>query len=328
MESAVIVKNLVKNFEVVERKEGFFNSVSSFFFPKKKIIQALKGISFSVDEGEVLGFIGPNGSGKTTTMKILSGILYPTSGFTQVLGFDPWERKEDFLKKITLIMGQKSQIIPDLPAIETFSLIKAIYDIPDKSFKKTLGELVDMLGAQDLLQIPAKKLSLGQRARMELIASLIHQPKVLFLDEPAVGLDLIAQQDLRDFLYLYQKRLDATLIITSHNLSDILDFAKRVIIINKGEIIFDGSFGVLVERYSKYKLIKVFLSQPTDLKKLEKIGRVKGVKYPLVSLVVPRTTAVLASSEILQNFPVKDINIEDEPIEGIIRRIFKKGEKI
>src|SRR3990172_6673168 len=196
-EKTIIVERLVKNFELIEKKDGILNSFLSIVAPKKKSITALKDISFTIDQGELIGFIGPNGAGKTTTLKILSGLLFPTAGFTQVLGFDPWDRKPEFLKQISLVMGQKNQLWWDLPAIETLELNRAIYEIPKREYEESLEELSTLLNVKKLLNIQVRRLSLGQRMRLELIAALIHRPKVLFLDEPTIGLDLIAQQKMR-----------------------------------------------------------------------------------------------------------------------------------
>lgn len=323
---AIIVNRLVKNFEVTEKKQGLLGAVSSLFSPNKKIVRALKGISFSVGEGELVGFIGPNGAGKTTTLKILSGLLYPTAGFTQVLGFDPWERKPEFLKQISLVMGQKNQVWWDLPAIETFELNRAIYEIPEKKYKESLNELVEMLEVKKLLNIQVRRLSLGQRMKLELVAALLHRPKVLFLDEPTIGLDVVAQTKMRDFIYDYNKRYEASIILTSHNMKDLIDLAKRVIVIDKGKIIFDGDLDELVKHFAKEKIIRVYLSKQADIKLLEKVGKIKRLDFPRAVLSVPRTTTAVAAAELLQNLPVADLTIEEEPVEDIIRRVFK-GER-
>lgn len=325
-EKAVIVKNLVKNFEVIEKSPGLISGISSLISPKKKIVRALKGVSFSVAQGELVGFIGPNGAGKTTTLKTLSGLLYPTSGFTNVLGYDPWERNEKFLKEISLVMGQKNQLWWDLAASETFLLNKAIYDIPTRKYKETLGELTEMLEVREFLDTPVRRLSLGQRMRLELIAALLHSPKVLFLDEPTIGLDVIAQQKVREFLYEYNKKFNATILLTSHNMDDVAALASRVIVIDKGEMIFDGELKGLVHDYAKEKLIKVSVAPGADIKQIENIGKIKKLELPSLVVSVPRASAAFAAAEILQNLPVTDLTIEEEPIESVIRRVFK-GEK-
>ena len=323
MDKAIIVSHLVKNFEVVERKQGILGAISSLISPKKKIVKAVNDISFTIKEGELVGFIGPNGAGKTTTLKTLSGLLYPSSGTVQVIGFNPWERNPEFLKNISLIMGQKNQLWWDLPAIETFELNREIYEIPLKKYKEALEELMELLDVGDLLNVQVRRLSLGQRMRMELVAALLHQPKALFLDEPTIGLEVIAQQKMRDFISVYNRKRGATILLTSHNMDDVLNLAKRVIVIDEGKILFDGALEDLIDQFAKEKIIKVYLAKEIDVKKLEEIGTIKEIKIPQVTISVPRTAAAVAAAELLQNFPVADLTIEEEPIEDIIRKVFK-----
>ena len=323
MDKAIIVDKLSKNFEVFEKEPGIAGAIKSIVKPEKKIVKALKGLSFTVHPGELVGFIGPNGAGKTTTLKILSGLLYPSSGFVSVLENDPWLRKPEYLKQIALIMGQKNQLWWDLPAIETFELNRVIYEMPEREYKENLTELVELLSVEKLLRTPVRKLSLGQRMRMELIAALLHKPKVLFLDEPTIGLDLVAQQRMRDFIYEYNKRYKATILLTSHNMDDLVDLARRVIVIDDGQLLFDGALEDLVDKFAKEKIIKVTLSDQYDLKKLEDIGKIKKIDFPVVSLVIPRSASAFAAAELLQNFPVQDLTIEEIPIEDVIRKVFK-----
>ncbi len=271
---------------------------------------------------------GPNGAGKTTTLKVLSGLLFPTAGFTQVLGFDPWEKKPEFLKQISLVMGQKNQLWWDLPAVETFELLKAIYEIPQKEYEENLKELVELLDLKSILTTQVRKLSLGQRMRLELVAALLHKPKIMFLDEPTLGLDLIAQQRMRDFIYDYNRKTQATILLTSHNMNDLIDLARRVIVIDEGQLIFDGAFEELTNRFAKEKIIKLSLSEEADLKELEKIGRVKKISFPEVVLSVPRSTTSIAAAEILQNFPIADLTIEEIPVEEIVRKVFRRELKV
>ncbi|AKM82960.1 ABC transporter [Candidatus Woesebacteria bacterium RIFOXYC1_FULL_31_51] len=327
MNKAIIVDRLTKNFDVSERQPGIKGSISSIFSPVKRKIKALNGVSFSVQPGELVGFIGPNGAGKTTTLKILSGLLFPSSGFVSVLDFDPWEKSHDFLKQISLVMGQKNQLWWDLPVIESFELNKAIYGISDRDYQKNLDELVSLLDVSKFLKTQVRKLSLGQRMKMELIAALIYKPKVLFLDEPTIGLDLVAQQNLRDFIYEYNQKNEATILLTSHNMNDLVDLARRVIVIDEGKIIFDGILEELTEKFAKEKIIKATLSSEDDIKKLDQIGFVKKYSFPEVTISVPRQTVAMAASELLQNFPVTDLTIEEVPIEDVIRKVFKGGLK-
>jgi ABC-2 type transport system ATP-binding protein len=327
MEKSIIVDRLVKNFEVTEKDPGLTGAVKSLLSPRKKTVHALRGVSFTITPGELVGFIGPNGAGKTTTLKTLSGLLYPTSGFVEVLEHDPWERKTEFLKQIALVMGQRNQLWWDLPAIETFELNRAIYEIPKREYEKNLEELVSLLGIGKLITTPVRKLSLGQRMKMELTAALLHKPKVLFLDEPTIGLDLVAQQKMRDFIYEYNKKNQATILLTSHNMNDLINLARRVIVIDEGKILFDGALEDLVSKFAKEKIINVTLSGEEDIKKIESIGKVKKMAFPQVILSVPRAATAVAAAELLQNFPVEDLTIEEVPIEDVIRKVFKGGLK-
>lgn len=319
----MIVDHLVKNFEVAEKEPGLSGAIKSLYSPKKKQVHALKGISFTIQPGELIGFIGPNGAGKTTTLKTLSGLLYPTSGFVEVLEYDPWERRPEFLKQIALVMGQKNQLWWDLPAIETFELNRAIYELPRREYEENLKELSDLLEIGKLLKTQVRKLSLGQRMRTELTAALLHKPKVLFLDEPTIGLDIIAQQKVRDFIYEYNKKYNATIILTSHNMDDLTDLARRVIVIDEGQILFDGALEELVSRFAKEKIIKARLGNENNIRGLESIGKVRKLAFPEVIISVPRETTAVAASELLQNFPVEDLTIEEIPIEDIIRKVFR-----
>lgn len=322
-ESSIVVDHLVKHFEVTQKKPGFVGALSSIFSPVKKKVKAVDDISFKIRQGELVGFIGPNGAGKTTTLKLMSGLLYPSSGLVQVGGFDPWDRKPKFLKQISLVMGQKNQLWWDLPAQDTLELNKTIYEIPDKEYKDSLHELVSLLEVEDLMQTQVRRLSLGQRMRLELVAALIHKPQILFLDEPTLGLDVVAQQKIRDFIFEYNKKHLATIILTSHNMDDLINLTKRVIVINKGVIIFDGGLNELVTKFASKKIITVYFSKETDLKRLADVGTVEEVSYPRAVLSVPRETSALASAQLLRSFPVADLNIEEEPIEDVITRVFK-----
>jgi ABC-2 type transport system ATP-binding protein len=327
MDKAIIVDRLVKNFEVTQKELGLSGAIKSLFSPKKKTVHALRGISFTIQPGELVGFIGPNGAGKTTTLKTLSGLLYPTSGFVEALEHDPWERKPEFLKQIALVMGQKNQLWWDLPAIETFELNRAIYELPKRDYEENLKELSDLLEIGKLLKTPVRKLSLGQRMRMELTAALLHKPKVLFLDEPTIGLDIIAQQKMRDFIYEYNKKYGATILLTSHNMDDLSNLARRVIVIDEGQLLFDGALEELIGKFAKEKIIKARLGNEDNIKDLERIGKVRKLSFPEVVISVPRETTAVAAAELLQNFPVEDLTIEEVPIEDIIRKVFRGGLK-
>lgn len=322
MDRAVVVDHLFKDFEVVERGAGVSGAVASLFRPKKRTVHALKGLSFSILAGELVGFIGPNGAGKTTALKTLAGILSPTSGFVSVLGYNPTDRKKEFLKNIALVMGQKNQLWWDLPAIETFELNKAIYEIPDKLYRDTLKDLVKLLEVEEYLHTPVRKLSLGQRMRMEFVASLLHRPRVLFLDEPTVGLDVVAQARVRDFVRDYNRRYESTILLTSHNMGDLINVVQRVIVVDNGEIIFDGEFRELIRRFARNKIIKVYFSKDVNLGSLEKIGEIDQVNLPEVVISVPREASAAAAAELLAEFPVADLTIEEQPIEDVVRVVF------
>jgi len=316
------VRSLKKYYQVHEKEPELIGSVKSLFARKYKNVKAVDGVSFTLSEGEFVGFIGPNGAGKTTTLKCLSGLLYPTSGQVDVLGFDPWERKHPFLKQISLVMGQKNQLWWDLPAMETFILNKEIYEIPDEQFKKNLNELVKLLDVKKVLNVQVRKLSLGQRMKCELIAALLHQPKVLFLDEPTIGLDVVMQKKIRDFIKDYNEKFESTILLTSHYMGDVQELCERVIIIDKGKIVFDGNLSEIVKKYANHKFLQVVFSEKVEKKDLKKIGKVDKFDFPKATIVVKRSVASVAAAELLQSFPVADLNIEEPSIEAIIREVF------
>ena len=257
MDVVISVKNLEKVYKRQRRKSGLKNVIKDFFRRQYTEIQALKKVSFTVRKGEIIGYIGPNGAGKTTTLKILSGILYPSGGDVEVLGFTPWKRKREFLKKITLIMGQKNQLWWDIPAMDSFLLFKEIYEVPDHIFKKQINTLLDMLDAGKLVNYPVRHLSMGERMKMEIVAALIHNPDIIFLDEPTIGLDVMSQTSIREFLSAYNKEFQKTIILTSHYMKDIEELSNRVIFIMNGEIIYDGSIDKLISRTLSHEYVEV-----------------------------------------------------------------------
>lgn len=316
------VQSLSKHFKITQKEPGLSGSIKSLFNRQYTITKAIDDISFSIQPGELVGFIGPNGAGKTTTLKTLSGLLYPTSGQVKVLGYQPWERKSDFQKQFSLVMGQKNQLWWDLPAIESFLLNKEIYEVPQDQFKKNLDELVGLLEVEHLLKVQVRKLSLGQRMKMELIAALIHSPKILFLDEPTIGLDVVMQKKMRDFIKSYNQKYASTIILTSHYMDDVKELCKRIIIIDKGRVIFDGLLSEITKKFADHKLLTVVLSEEIDKSEVKKIGLLKSFEYPKIILSVKREHANKAAAKLLNEYPVIDLNIEEPQIEDIIREVF------
>ncbi|MFZ1721353.1 MAG: ATP-binding cassette domain-containing protein [Microgenomates group bacterium] len=327
---AISVKNLKKYYKVYQKQPGFWGSVTSLWNRTYETVKAVDDISFTIEPGEVVGFIGQNGAGKTTTLKVLSGLLYPTAGDVSVLGYNPWDRQADFQKQFSLVMGQKNQLWWDLPAMETFLLNQAIYEVSDADFKKTLGTLVDLLDVSSVLNVQVRKLSLGQRMKCELIAALLHNPKVLFLDEPTIGLDVVMQKTLRDFIKRYNKEFNATIILTSHYMDDVKELCKRAIIIDSGHKIFDGALQDIIDRYARNKILSLVFSKPITKKDLEPFGTIKEFSEDnsayTATLLVERTVAAKIAGNLLKKLPVQDVNIEEPPIEAIIREVFSSGD--
>lgn len=323
--TAISVSHLKKYFKVYKKPPGLLASLHSLFFRRTYEVRAVDDISFEINQGELVGFIGPNGAGKTTTLKCLSGLLYPSDGEVKVLGFTPFERKVDFLKQISLVMGQKNQLWWDLPSIETFRLNKEIYELDEIIFKNTLEELSTLLEVEDLLTVPVRQLSLGQRMKMELIAALLHRPKVLFLDEPTIGLDVVMQKKMRDFIAEYNCRFQSTVLLTSHNMADVKQLCRRVIIIDHGKIIYDGDLKKLVVKFANFKIITaVFNSPKFDVARLTKLCQVKELDDQKVTLIAPRFKVKSIAAELLCEFPVEDLNIEEPEIDEVIRLVFSK----
>jgi ABC-2 type transport system ATP-binding protein len=320
----ISVSHLSKHYQTFQKEPGLFGSITSLFARKYQTVRAVNNISFEISEGELVGFIGPNGAGKTTTLKCLSGLLYPTSGKISVLDHTPSERKNVFLKQIALVMGQKNQLWWDLPAQETFLLNKEIYEIPDAEYHKTLSELVELLEVESLLKVQVRKLSLGERMKMELIAALIHSPRVLFLDEPTIGLDVVMQKKMRDFIQAYNSLRKSTILLTSHYMEDVKQLAKRVIIIDHGTILYDGKLDNLVKKFAKYKVLSVVLETYVAPAKLAEVGELTDYNFPKVVIRVPRSVSNVAAAQILRQFPVEDLNIEEPDIEDIIRDVFTR----
>jgi len=317
-------KNLSRTFEYYRKQRGLSGSLKSFFHREKLYTEAVKNISFSIDAGELVGFLGPNGAGKTTTLKMLSGILHPTSGQVQVLGHIPAQREKSYQKQFALVMGQKNQLIKDLPALETFIVNKEIYEISDRQFQENLDELVELFDMRDILDIQVRKLSLGQRMRCELVAALLHKPKVLFLDEPTIGLDVVAQKNIRDFIKKYNREKKTTIILTSHYMEDIRELCERVIIINLGQIVYDGKLDDLIKKYAPYKLLKVVFNE-NGIKRedVKKFGEIEELSpYSCTIKTARNKTKDTAIALFSSGLPVDDIVIDEVDIDDVIRQIF------
>lgn len=327
MNNIIEVKKLRKEFVYHEKAAGLKESFKSIFVRKKKIKIAVDGISFDISEGEFVGFLGPNGAGKTTTLKMLSGILYPTSGEIKVLNYIPQKRERKFLENIGMVMSQKQQLFWDIPPIDSFLLFKEIYEIPEKEFNGRIEELSTLLDIKDVLKVQVRKLSLGQRMKCELIAALIHKPKVVFLDEPTIGLDVVAKKKMWDFLRKYNKEEKTTIILTSHYMEDIKKLCERVIIIDKGKLLYDGALEKLQNDYIKYKTITLVMNEIVALEKLKEFGKIIEHKETKYVLQVQKEKATQIASKILEKFPVNDILISAPDAEEVIREIFAKGIK-
>lgn len=325
--TAIKLSNLKKNFKVFRRSEGFISSFRSLFRRKYDIVSAVDDISFTIEKGELVGFIGPNGAGKTTTLKCLSGLLWPSSGEIDILGFQPFEKKKEYLKKIALIMGQRRELWWDLPAAETFRLNKEIYEVEDNDYEAILAELLTLLDAHEITDVPVRQLSLGQRMKMELIASLIHKPEILFLDEPTIGLDVVMQKKMREFISHYNRKYSATIILTSHYMSDVEKLCKRIIIIDHGKLLYDGSLDTLKNKYANSKIIKIDTDKKISPGKLSKYCHIKSVTDGKIVLSVPKTRTTQIATLLLKKYTIRDLNIEDPEIEDIIASVFAKNNK-
>lgn len=325
MEQPLIkVNNLSRSFEQYKKEPGLAGSIKGLFKREKFAVTAVDNVSFAIDEGEMVGFIGPNGAGKTTTLKILSGLLYPTSGEVSVLGQEPFKRKKEFLKSYALVMGQKSQLWWDLPPIEGFLLNKEIYEVSGEDYETNVTELATILDVVEVLKIPVRKLSLGQRMKCELIAALLHKPKILFLDEPTIGLDVVAAKNIRAFLKNYNERYKTTIMLTSHYMDDVSELCRRVIIINHGRIVYDGDLANLVSKYVKNKNLKLVFHKPIPLADLKTFGKVSNYRADglAATVSVKRSEHTKVAASILSKFPVDDLDISELGLEEIIRQIF------
>src|SRR5439155_16925053 len=323
-EAVVDVRELRKTFRVTEREEGLAATLRSFVKRRRKDVNAVAGITFRIDRGEVVGFLGPNGAGKTTTLKMLSGLLHPTAGEARVLEYVPWRRENAYLKSMTLLMGNRSQLVWDIPAADSFRVLQEIYRIPEEQFRATVSELTELLELQELVHKPVRNLSLGERMKVEFAAGLIHSPSVAFLDEPTIGLDISMQVRIRRFVAEHNRRTGATILLTSHYMADVVALCKRVIVIHRGKLLYDGGLAALATRMAPYKLIGVTLRDGADGDGLARYGEIAARDEARITLHVPREEAPERAARLVNDLGdrLADISVEDPPIEDVIDRVF------
>jgi ABC-2 type transport system ATP-binding protein len=327
--AAIVVENLSKTYQVSEREGGLRAAVRSFFKRRYRDVPAVQRVSFQIGKGEIVGFLGPNGAGKTTTLKMLSGLLHPTAGQAKVLGFTPWELASEYLRVMTLVMGQRNRLSWDIPAADSFLLNQAIYRIDDDMYRKTYKELDELLELEPIVKKPVRNLSLGERMKCELAAGLLHRPQVLFLDEPTIGLDITAQARIRSFLQEYNRRSGATILLTSHYMADVTALCERIIIIHHGQLKYDGGIGDLSRKIAPYKLIGVSLGEAHEcdlgcygavvLRENGASENGDGKQY----IQVKAEDVTTITAQILRDLPVADLTIEDPPIEDVIKQAFQ-----
>src|SRR5881392_3773728 len=324
--AAIQVTGLTKTFRTYKKQPGFGGAVKGLFHRQYEQTLAVKDVSFKIEPGELVGFLGPNGAGKTTTLKMLAGLLYPTSGSARVLGYVPWEREDGYRRQFALLLGQKNQLWWDLPARESFELNSRIYGLSRENMERTVTEMGELLGVRDKLNVSVRELSLGERTKMELIASLLHQPKVLFLDEPTIGLDVVSQKTVREFLREHNAKNKTTILLTSHYMTDIQELCKRVIIIDRGLISFDGQLSEVVDRFADFKVITIQCEGTTSfsVEHMSKYGETVEQSPGSVTLKVKRDRVIPVCKALLDELPVSDIDIQEVPIEEVIRRIFAR----
>jgi ABC-2 type transport system ATP-binding protein len=323
--SIIIAEKLSKVYPVAEKQPGLAGTISHFFRRTYRNINAVKDVSFEIASGEVVGFLGPNGAGKTTTLKMLTGLIHPSSGRVTVAGQIPFRRQEGFLQKITLVMGQKQQLLWDLPAIDSLKINAAVYNISDAEFRQRVGELTEMLSLHGKLNQAVRKLSLGERMKAELLAALLHRPQVLFLDEPTLGLDVNAQVGVRDFLREYNQRYQATVLLTSHYMADITALCERVLMIHQGQLMYDGSLDGLLEQFAPYREVHIELTQPVPKEKLMTYGDLKQLEGRSACYMVQQEALTRTVSRILSDLDVIDLTVTEPPVEEVIGRVFQAG---
>jgi len=320
--SIITIDQLTKSYRVYQKKEGLREAIRGLVSRDYKTVEAVRGISLRVEPGEFIAFLGPNGAGKTTTLKLLSGVIYPTSGTASVMGFVPWKRDLEYRRRFALVMGQKNQLWWDLPAQESFRLHQQIYCISPADYQRTLDELTSLLDVRSLLGRPVRELSLGERMKMELIAALLHSPEVLFLDEPTIGLDVIAQRNIQQFLKHYQLERKITILLTSHYMKDVSALCQRVVVVAQGLVQYDGSLSGIVDGFSGQKLINLQLAVGQSESGLERFGEILKIDMPRVTFRCPKPMVSQVLAEILNTYQVDDIAVEDPPLEEVIASLF------
>jgi ABC-2 type transport system ATP-binding protein len=318
------VKGLTKTYRVVQKQPGLSGSLRGLFLRKYKEVHAVADVSFTIEPGEMVAFLGPNGAGKTTTLKMLSGLIYPTAGTARVLGFVPWERPDAFRRRFSLIMGQKNQLWWDLPAADSFLLHREIYSLPADRFERTLGELTEMFGVRELTRQPVRELSLGERMKMELIAALLHEPQLLLLDEPTIGLDVVAQVSIQRCLKEYNAQRGVTMLLTSHYMRDVEALCPRVLVISQGRVIYDGALAGIVERFGRSKLVRLQFDGEEVPADLGRFGDYTA-SGPVADLRVDRAEVTKVLEAILDRWTVVDMSVHDPPLEQVIARVFEEG---
>jgi ABC-2 type transport system ATP-binding protein len=324
--SIIEIRGLTKTYRVYQKKEGLLASLRGLFDREYKDVEAVRNIDLNVEQGEFVAFLGPNGAGKTTTLKLLSGVITPTEGSATVMGHVPWERNNDYRRRFALVMGQKNQLWWDLPAQESFRLHQQIYGVPQKDFDATLNELSELLDVGELLSQPVRELSLGERMKMELTAALLHSPDVLFLDEPTIGLDVVAQHNIQQFLRKYQEERQTTILLTSHYMKDVAALCRRVVIVANGQIKYDGSLTGIVDRFSGHKVVSLQFADGQMPSDLEKFGQVLELAEPKARIRIERAQVAAALSSLLDGYTIEDVSVEDPPLEEVIAGMFSQVE--